>query len=164
MIFFFESLDVFIFQNTVIDTTKTPVFIRVPGQKKNISIRVNTDFVESSKHKFETASLQACGRDRRLPFGPFNFAVMKFRIQVYHDRKRYRFNVQYRTDHAFDYYKVIARNKSITLKNNAPVMRRHHLKFRQPEWHVHEGDIWNSAFKESLIEAISKYIAENPIS
>lgn len=74
-----------------------------------------------------------------------------------HDRLRYSFLVQQLpSDQSFDYYKVIAANKTITFKNNAPVLRRHSLKHRKPDWKVHEGDIWNVAFKAQIIKAIEK--------
>lgn len=84
---------------------------------------------------------------------------MEFPIQIMHDRKRYRFKVQQLpSDPSFDYYKVIGKNGSITFRNNAPVMRRHKLKYRPPEWRVHENDLRFASFKEAIIKALNAYL------
>lgn len=88
----------------------------------------------------------------------FFYIWTMFRILIIHDRKRYEFNVEkLPSDAAFDYYKVIGRNKSIILKNNAPILRRNNLKSRRPTWQVHSGEIWNKIFTEEIVKAIEKY-------
>jgi hypothetical protein len=78
-----------------------------------------------------------------------------FPLIVEHNRRRLLFRVfQKPSDKSFDYYEVVARNKSILFRNNAPVLRRHNLKRRRPTWEVVSGDIWNVAFKEKIIKAL----------
>lgn len=80
---------------------------------------------------------------------------MEFRISITHDRRQYRFLVrQLPSDPSFDYYQVIGRNGSITFRNNAPVLRRHSLKHRRPDWKITQGDIWNAQFKQKILEAL----------
>jgi hypothetical protein len=85
--------------------------------------------------------------------------VKEFQIIINFQRKNYRIRVeQLPSDPSFDYYKVYLSKQTITFKNNGPVMRRHKLKYRRPQWSVHESDYWNAALKEKIIAAINKYL------
>lgn len=91
----------------------------------------------------------------------FLFLHMAFHINVVHERVRYKFLVeQLPSTDAFDFYKVIGRNKSITFQSNAPVFRRRGLKYRRPDWKVVEGDIWNATFKTAVIAALEAHISK----
>ncbi len=83
----------------------------------------------------------------------------KFWISFFVDQKRYRFLVErLPSDESFDYYKVNGRNGSMVLRNNQPVLRKHRLRYRRPEWKVMSGEVWNSYFKEKLIAAIEEKV------
>lgn len=84
----------------------------------------------------------------------------KFKIQITLDRKLYRLNVeQMPSDTSFLYFKVIAGNGTMLLKNNQPVLDRHNLKYRRPTWTVVSGEIHNTKMKELIFKAIEQAIS-----
>ncbi|MBA2501004.1 MAG: hypothetical protein H0V30_14875 [Chitinophagaceae bacterium] len=60
------------------------------------------------------------------------------------------------SDQAFDYYKLVAKNKEIIFRNNAPVLRKHRLKHRMPDWDIHSGELSNAHFKNDIIKEMNK--------
>ena len=60
-------------------------------------------------------------------------------------------------------WKVIGRNGHLLLSNNRPILLKHNLKHRQPEWKLQEGrSINDRSFYEKLVKAIEKFIQRNP--
>jgi chorismate mutase len=55
-------------------------------------------------------------------------------------------------------YKVTARNKSLTLQSNRPLMRKKNLRYRRPNWKLIEGQLYNSAVLEKIIDALESWL------
>lgn len=96
------------------------------------------------------------------PLSPYFCIMLVFHVDVLHDGKKYHLRVVHElSTHLFDYYKVVAKNKTIRLRNNFPILNARKLKYREPKWEVVDGQIWNMAFKEKMILAIAKYLRDN---
>jgi hypothetical protein len=55
-------------------------------------------------------------------------------------------------------YKVTARNKSLTLQSNRPLLRKKNLKYRKPNWKLIEGQMHNSNVLNKIIDALESYL------
>ncbi len=82
--------------------------------------------------------------------------MKQFSIIIKSGWKNFHYQVvQMPSDQAFDYYKLVAKNKEILFRNNAPVLRKHRLKYRVPDWDIHSGEMANTSFKNDIIKAMN---------
>lgn len=86
----------------------------------------------------------------------------KFRIKVRYGSRDYEYQVEMLT-YALgsESYQLTARNKTLILKNNRPILRRKGLKNWKPEWTLVSGEISNSGFLEEIQKAIYEYVEKN---
>lgn len=84
---------------------------------------------------------------------------MSFYISVKIDRRVIRLQVErIFLDKRFERFKVIAKNKSLILQNNRPILANKGLKYRKPKWDLIEGQLQNTSLVQSIIEAISEHL------
>lgn len=86
----------------------------------------------------------------------------KFQIKVRYGSRDYKYNVEM-ISYALgsERFKLIARNKTLILQSNRPVLRRKGLKHRKPDWSLESGEMANSKFLEELQEAIYNHVEKN---
>lgn len=78
-------------------------------------------------------------------------------IRIEYNRKVYRYKVErLPSSGSFDFYRIIARNKTVDLRNNDPVLKRHNLKHRPRTWQVISGNISISNFEQKIIDEVEK--------
>ena len=81
-----------------------------------------------------------------------------FDIIILHDRNRYKFHIDLlKVTKTEEIYQLTAKNRTLILKNNRPILKAKHLKHWQMTWKV-EGQIWNVHFQELICKAIEKEI------
>jgi len=81
--------------------------------------------------------------------------AVKFIIEIVHDRKRYQLQVkQISVTASHEQYEVNYNGKIVTLQNNWPVFKRHHLKHRRPTWTIVSGEIKYRSIREQVIKAL----------
>ena len=85
---------------------------------------------------------------------------MRYTITVEHDRKRYRYTVDHiPVDQRTEHFKLIARNKTLTIESNRLLFRNKGLKHRRYDLKVKEGmEVWNLAFTAKIYEQIGKLL------
>jgi hypothetical protein len=83
---------------------------------------------------------------------------MRYTITIVHDRKTYRYTVEHvPIDQRTEHFRLIARNKSLTIVSNRPFFRNKGLKYRRYDLKVLEGmEVWNLAFMQKIYEQIEK--------
>ena len=55
-------------------------------------------------------------------------------------------------------FKVIARDRSLVLQNNRPLLRANGMRHRKPDWKLVEGELLSMDFLQSLIFTINRHI------
>ncbi|HEV7333253.1 MAG TPA: hypothetical protein VGN63_19615 [Flavisolibacter sp.] len=85
---------------------------------------------------------------------------MRYTITVEHDRKRYRYTIEHiPIDQRREHFKLIARNKTLTIESNRPLFRNKGLKHRRYDLKViGEAQIWNREFMAKIYEQIEKIV------
>lgn len=84
---------------------------------------------------------------------------MQFGIRIKHYYKWCRlWVIRLSTDDRHEWFKVIAKNKTIVLSNNRPALRRHGLKKRKPTWRLEEGKLDTVSGMEVITEAIMDHL------
>lgn len=83
---------------------------------------------------------------------------MRYTINVQHDHKWYRFTIEHvPVDKRTEHFKLIARNKTLTIVSNRHLFRNKGLKHRRYDLKVLEGmEVWNQAFMQKMYEQIEK--------
>ena len=84
---------------------------------------------------------------------------MSFAISLRNDGKMIRLTVEriYLSDQ-LEKYKVTARNKSLTLQSNRPLLQKKNLKYRKPNWKLIEGQMHNSNVLNKIIDTLEDYL------
>ena len=84
---------------------------------------------------------------------------MEFYINVQSEKAYVRLKVEmyYQSDQ-IEKYRVIARNRTIVLQSNRPLIRKNGMKHRKPDWKLVEGELQNMTFLQSLVETINRHI------
>jgi hypothetical protein len=84
---------------------------------------------------------------------------MDFSIKINHDRKIIRLQVEkiFEKD-GFEQYKVSARNKTLILQSNRPLLRDKGLRFKRPKWTLESGQLHNAALLDKIISAVYSHI------
>jgi hypothetical protein len=78
-----------------------------------------------------------------------------FAITIQHDRRNIRLSVeQVILDKRIERYKVQARNGSVLVESNRPLLRNKGLKHRKPDWKAVEANNLNTSVLEKIYEAI----------
>lgn len=88
---------------------------------------------------------------------------MRYPITVVHDQKKYCYIIEHTViDQRTEHFKLIARNKTVTIESNRPFFRNKGLKYRRNELKVREGDtnVRNRAFMQNVYEQIEKLVAK----
>ncbi len=84
---------------------------------------------------------------------------MRFRISIKSGWKTLQFIVEHiEVSKKKEHFKVIARNKTVTLESNRPMFRNAGLKHRRPDWSVVDGKLEYGGALETLAEAIMNII------
>ena len=83
---------------------------------------------------------------------------MRYTITVEHDRKKYRYTIEHvPIDQRTELFKLIARNRTLTIESNRLLFRNKGLKHRRYDLKVTEGmEVWNLAFMAKIYEQIEK--------
>lgn len=84
---------------------------------------------------------------------------MEFYISVQWENRYVRVKVErtYQSDQ-IERFKVIARDRTLVLQNNRPLLRTNGMKHRKPDWKMVQGELLNLTFLQSLIFTINRYI------
>jgi hypothetical protein len=63
-------------------------------------------------------------------------------------------------DQRTEYFKLIARNKTLTIESNRPLFRNKGLKHRRYDLKILEGgtEVWNMVFRQKIYEQIEKLV------
>lgn len=88
---------------------------------------------------------------------------MVFQIKILHDKKIYLYKVE-RTfnDGDIEIFTVYGKNKNIEIRTNRQVMIKKGLKHREGNWTIRNGQMQQQTFLNLIIEAIKKYVKQNP--
>ena len=82
-----------------------------------------------------------------------------FEIIVKSGYRNYRLRVEHMPiDTRTERFKVIGKNKNITLETNRPFFRNRGLKHRKPEWMIVEGQLFQGNGLEQIIDKIMAVI------
>ncbi len=84
---------------------------------------------------------------------------MGFTISIRNDGNMIRLTVEriYLSEQ-IEKYKVTARNKSLTLQSNRPLLQKKNLKYRKPNWKLIEGQMHNSNVLDKIIDALGAFL------
>lgn len=84
---------------------------------------------------------------------------MEFYISVRWEMKYVRLKVErVYLSNQIERFNVIARNRTIVIQSNRPLLRANGMKHRKPDWKLVEGEIFNMSFLVSLINTIYRHI------
>jgi hypothetical protein len=87
---------------------------------------------------------------------------VQFWITVRHDRRNYRYLVEYiQVSKAEERFKVIARNGSILFTSNRPLFRNKGIKRRKPDLTVIEGHLKSQSMEQVIIDQLQLFIEKN---
>lgn len=85
--------------------------------------------------------------------------MTSFEIIVKSGYRNYRLRVEHiPVNERTERYKVIGKNKSITLETNRPFFRNRGLKHRKPEWKIVEGTVFQGNGLEQIIDKVMEVI------
>ena len=90
---------------------------------------------------------------------------MKFGIQVWHNGHYIRLRVeQIYTSDQVEKYEIIARNKSLTIQSNRPLLKAKGLKTRRPDYKLIAGSLQYYSLLEQIIEVLHQtlMLMDNP--
>lgn len=84
---------------------------------------------------------------------------MEFYISVQWENRYVRLKVErtFQSDQ-IERFKVIARNRSLILQSNRPLLRSNGMRHRKPDWKLVDGEIFDMAFLQSLVLTINRFI------
>ena len=80
-------------------------------------------------------------------------------LTITYDRRKYRYiaNTISQT-HQFEFIQIIAKNKSIILRSNRPLLLSKGLKHRKVDWKIVRGDLSNSHFLTLIVIEIERHL------
>lgn len=74
---------------------------------------------------------------------------------ITYDRKKYKYIAKTISQtHQFEFIEITARNKSIILRSNRPLLLYKGLKHRKLDWKIVNGNLSNSYFFELIVKAL----------
>lgn len=85
-----------------------------------------------------------------------------FWIAVFYDRREFHYKIESLQHQAkgFERFRLVAKNKTIVITSNRPLIRQQGLKHFPPTWIVEQGTISNPNFQEAIFKALET--ASNP--
>lgn len=96
------------------------------------------------------------------PIKRFIFARMEFIINLVHDRKKYKYLVEYnQVDKKFEHFIVKAANKTLVVQSNRPLYKSKGLRHRKPDFKLIRGQVSNIYFLRLIYDAIQEFIDKN---
>ncbi len=57
-------------------------------------------------------------------------------------------------------FKITARNKTLTIQNNRPLLRGKGIRYRKPNYKIIEGGSVSSGVRDGIIDAIHAYLTK----
>jgi len=57
-------------------------------------------------------------------------------------------------------FEIVAKNKTLIIRGDSPLLRNRGLKYKRINWHLVEGQLANSYVLEQIIKQLDKHIRE----
>jgi hypothetical protein len=84
--------------------------------------------------------------------------IVPFYIEIYFADKRYKLYVTHEVFESIEVFTCAAKNKTITVQSNRPLLRKNSLNKKKIKWSIINGQVGYQTFLEQIIQALESKI------